>query len=54
VKVAAAAFWMYVVQREALGLIDSEYLRGSMEFRWMSGGELGQGERQSLRLSISL
>jgi hypothetical protein len=27
VKVAADAFWMYIVQREALGLVDSEYIR---------------------------
>ena len=27
VKAASDAFWLYVVQREALGLIDSEYIR---------------------------
>ena len=27
VKVASDAFWLYVVQREALGLVDAEYIR---------------------------
>jgi len=27
VKVASDAFWLYVVQREAIGLVDSEYIR---------------------------
>jgi|SRR5581483_9054044 len=27
VKAASDAFWLYVVQREALGLVDSEYIR---------------------------
>ena len=27
VKVAADAFWAYVVQREAMGLVDADYIR---------------------------